>query len=445
MPRHELLGHVAPFATKEDGWVTPLSLYAFVVTAVIGGLGLDLSQIVAARTQLQVAADIAAHAALYNRDLLHGVDDDAAETSKARAIALARDSMPSDRFGAYITEGDIEFGWFDSDTRTFTPDPDSRQAARVVAFRVSERSNTVGSYLLRLAGVFEFDVVTSSIFETYRPSCFREGFVADGVVDVQSNNTYTNGFCIHSNQYVSVNQNNFFEPGTIVSMPNEDDIDLPASGFERNEGLADALQPGKYNMRILNRMESILDGMTDPESDYYRLSESANPEPRTVVRRNTMTPADFQTDRVNVIACGGRTVTLSSETFTDTVIIGENCTFRMSNGTALENMTLITTSTDDRSINAPNGFRLGADDDCADGGEAQIVTWGGVNVASGLQMFGSQIIAAGPIDFAANAEGIKGASMVSGETIDGTSNMSFGFCGTGMGNNFEADYFRMRA
>lgn len=438
------LARHSAFARSEDGWVTPLSLYAFVVTAVIGGLALDLSRVVAARTQLQVAADLAAHAALYNRDLLKG-EDDAAEIAKARAIQLARDSMPNEQFGNYLTADDIEFGWYDSDTRTFTPDPDSRQAARVVAFRVSDRANTVGTYLLRLAGVFEFDVVTSSIFETYRPSCLREGFVADAVVDVQSNNTYTNGFCIHSNQYVSVNQNNFFEPGTIVSMPNEDDIDLPASGYERNEGLQEALQPGKHTLLILNRLQAIKDGMTDPESDYYRLSDDANSSPVTVARKNNMTPADFAVDRVNVVSCGGRTITLSSETFTNTVIIGENCVFRMSNGTALENMTLITTSTDDRSINAPNGFRLGADDDCAEGGEAQIVTWGGVNVASSLQMYGSQIIAAGPIAFAANAEGIKGASMVSGETIDGTSNMSFGFCGTGMGNNFEADYFRMRA
>jgi hypothetical protein len=157
-----------------------------------------------------------------------------------------------------------------------------------------------------------------------------------------------------------------------------------------------------------------------------------------------MTPADFAVDRVNVMACNGRTVTLDG-VFRNTVIIGDNCVFRMSNGTALESSTLITTSTDDGSITSPNGFRMGVDDDCADGGESQIVTWGGVQVASGLEMYGSQIIAAGPIDFAANALGIKGASMISGETIDGTSNMSFGFCGEGMGNNFEAEYFRLRA
>jgi hypothetical protein len=436
---------VESFRRSEEGWVTPLSLQAFVVMAVIGGLALDLSRLVAARTQLQVAADIAAHAALYNRDLLNGTDPNAAGTAKDLAIALARDSMPTARFGEYITADDIEFGTFDGATRTFTPDPDALQAARVVAFRVSERANTVGSVLLRLAGIFEFDVVTSAVFETYRPTCFREGFVADGVVDIQSNNSFTNGFCIHSNQHVSVNQNNYYEPGTVVSMPHTGDLDMPQSGFEKNEGLEEALRPGKYSLLILNRLEDMLDGMTDERSRYYRADYVSDPVPHTVTRKTKMTPADFEANRVNVMSCGGQRVTLEAETFSNMVIIGYDCRFSMSNGTALENMTLFTTSTDTRSIDSPQGFRMGVDDDCGDSGGAQIVTWGGVRVAANLEMYGSQIIAAGPIDFAANASGIKGASMVSGATIDGTSNMSFGFCGTGMQNNFEAEYFRLRA
>jgi hypothetical protein len=169
------------------------------------------------------------------------------------------------------------------------------------------------------------------------------------------------------------------------------------------------------------------------------------PDPIAVARQNKMAPSHFHTGRVNTVSCGGQTVTLEAETFKDMVIIGYGCRFSMSNGTALENMTLITTSTHDRSIDSPQGFRLGVNDNCGSGGGAQVVTWGGVRVAANLEMYGSQIIAAGPIDFAANAEGIKGASMVSGQTIDGTSNMSFGFCGTGMDNIFEAEYFRLRA
>jgi hypothetical protein len=423
---------------NEAGYVTPLSLIAFLGTALIGGIALDHASVVAARTQLQVAADIAAHAALYNRD---SVD---ADTAKARAIQLARDSMPSERFGNIIGADDIEFGRFDPDTYTFTADPDSREAVRVTAFRVSERVNSVSTYLLRLAGLDAWDVVRSAVFETYRPTCFREGFVGEGVVDIQSNNSYSNGFCIHSNQHVSVNQNNYYEPGTVVSMPNTSNLDMPNSGFEKNVGLEEALRPGKYKIRILNRLDEILAAMTDEDSRYYRKDYVTDPDPVPVSWKKNMELADFTPKRVNVIQCSGKSINLKPETYSDMVIIGYDCDFKISNGTAFEDMTLITTSTNDKSISSPQGLRLGRDDYCGDGGGAQVVTWGGVQVAANLEVFGSQVIAAGPIDFAANADGIKGASMVSGSTIDGTSNMSFGFCGTGMENNFEAEYFRMR-
>jgi hypothetical protein len=189
----------------------------------------------------------------------------------------------------------------------------------------------------------------------------------------------------------------------------------------------------------------MLDGMTNENSRYYRSDYIGSPDPVTVTRKQTMSVDDFTSRRVNEMSCGGQRVTLAAETFSNMVIIGYDCRFSMSNGTALENMTLITTSTDSRSIDSPQGFRMGVDDDCGTGGGAQIVTWGGVRVAANLEMYGSQIIAAGPIAFAANAGGIQGASLVSGATIDGTSNMSFGFCGTGMEDTFQAEYFRMRA
>jgi len=422
----------------ESGFVTPVSLIAFLGSAVIGGLALDYAGVVAARTQLQVAADLAAHAALYNRD------SEDADTAKQRALDLARDSMPTESYGNIITLDDIEFGTFDPDTYTFTPDPDSRSAARVVAFRVSERTNSVSSYLLRLAGINDFDIVRSSVFETYRPTCFREGLVGDGIVDVQSNNAYTNGFCVHSNAHVSVNQNNYYEPGTVVSMPDTGDLDMANSGFEKNDGLYEALRPGKYRIRILNRLDEILAGMTDEDSRYYRLDYVTDPQALDVSWKKNMELADFTANRVNVVTCGGKSITLKPEIYQDMVIIGYDCDFKLSNGTAFEDMTLITTSTDAKSISSPQGLRLGRDDNCAADGGAQVITWGGFHVAANLEVYGSQILAAGPIEFQANADGIMGASMVSGNQIDGTSNSSFGFCGTGMTNNFEAEYFRMR-
>ena len=72
------------------------------------------------------------------------------------------------------------------------------------------------------------------------------------------------------------------------------------------------------------------------------------------------------------------------------------------------------------------------------------MTTGGMKFTADLRLYGGQLIAKKAISFSANADGIEGASIISGETIDGTSNMNMGFCdGSGMENNFESDYFRL--
>ena len=86
------------------------------------------------------------------------------------------------------------------------------------------------TYFLRFAGMWEMDVVRQSVFETYRPTCMLEGLLAEERVDTQSGNTYTAGFCIHSNDHVQVNNNNTFQDGVLVSMPYESQIVTANSG-----------------------------------------------------------------------------------------------------------------------------------------------------------------------------------------------------------------------
>ena len=48
--------------------------------------------------------------------------------------------------------------------------------------------------------------------------------------------------------------------------------------------------------------------------------------------------------------------------------------------------------------------------------------------AAKMQLLGGQIIAAGDVNFAAQADGFVGASVIAGGEIDGTSNSSFQGC-----------------
>jgi len=430
------------FASDEGGAISIMNLFFVVALAMLTGIAIDVSNLIQARTQLQVAADTAAHAALYKRD-----DDSLTkDEAKDEAIRIAQAIMPTGRYGNVLTADHIKFGSWDRSSEEFIVDDSRRDAVYVKASRLSEDNNAVASFLLQLVGFSEWDVVTPVVFETYRPTCLREGIVADDVVDIQSNNSFVNGFCIHSNEYFSVNQNNLFEEGTIVSMPNIEDIDLPSSGYTKNEGLQAALREGRRRIRIIDQLDEIRDGMTNPDSRYYRdFLLSPIPIMQTLTQNNNnIATTDLTSGRVHNLTCDkpNGEITFAGEVFTDIVII-TNCDTKMSNGTAFENATLIITSESDDTVSTPNGFRLGKDDGCLDGGGAQLISYGSIKGASALELYGGQILAAGDVEFTAQNDGIEGASIVAGGTVSITSGSTMGFCGTGMEHVFQAEYFRM--
>ena len=428
------------FSKDEGGAITALNLSFVVVMAILGGVAIDVSSLIQARTQLQVAADTAAHAALYMRDT------QSKDVAKDEALKIASTMMPTGRYGEVLRAENIHFGTYDKATKAFTVDEDSRAAVYVKTDRLSENANPVTSFLLQFIGFNEWDVATTSVFETYRPGCLREGFVADDVVDVQSNNGFMNGFCIHSNTHVSANQNNLFEAGTIVSMPDLGDLDITSSGFEKNEGLEAALREGRLRLRVFSRLKIIEAGMTQKNSEYYRdyVTSDIAIEKDLTSNNNVVSMADLTTGRVHKLTCTipNGSMTINGETFSEVVII-TNCPVKMSALTALEDATLIIKDTSSSSMSAPSGLRIGKDDGCVDGGGAQILTYGGIANAAKVEMYGSQILAVGSVNFAAANEGIEGASIVSDSEIDITSGTSMAFCGSGMDSIFEAEYFRM--
>ncbi|MGR3341717.1 MAG: pilus assembly protein TadG-related protein [Paracoccaceae bacterium] len=423
------------FLEREDGAMTALGLFLFLASVVIGGLAIDVASAMMARTQLQVAADAAAHAAIYSRQL------NSASTAKTAALNLANANMPSAHFGSLLTESDIRFGYWNATTQQFEVDANSRDAVLVDMSRLASKSNSVGTYFLRFAGFNEWDIRVSAVFETYLPTCFREGFVAALVVDIQSNNTYKEGFCIHSNTHVELNQNNYFENGTIVSMPDKNNLVLPASGFSNNIGLQFALRDGSYRIRILNWLEEIIDDLESAGPNYTPSYISGTGI--IMLSSNIVDAGDFTTGRVHKKTCSGnQKLTIKQGTTLENIVLVTDCVIKFGNNVTLENVVIATRNTDVKSITASH-VQIGRDDNCAEDGGSQILTLGGFSAASGLQIYGGQIIALKDIDFAAQADGIEGASFIAGERIDGTSNMIMGFCGSGMERNFRADYFRL--
>ncbi len=447
--------HTSSFSLEnEDGSATILSLFFVLIALVLGGLAIDFNKAISERTQLQITADTAAHAALYTRETK------TANEAIATAITTVDQMLPEYQFGRdAMMSTDISFGDWDIEKDTFAENASSNKAVRVRAMMIGERDNASRNILLGMIGQDTFDIGVQSVYTTYYPSCFTEGFVAEEVVDIQSGNTFTDGFCIHSNDYVSLNQNNYFESGTVVSMPTLADLDLPNSGFEANEGLQTALRTGEYRMRLLNQLPDIIDSFWNAEAQHlppyvvpayvHNLDLTKYPglpadaeAPQS--SSTSLSPAHFEPNAVNRMNCSGsKKIKMDAGLYSQFVFISD-CEVQFSNGVVLEDVVLATTHTGATSLNSAQGLQIGRDDDCAAGGGATLMTMGGFNTPASLSVYNGQILALGDIEFAANADGIQGASFVSYGRIEGTSNMNMGFCkNRGMENAYRAPYFRM--
>ncbi len=432
---HALGAALRRWLMAEHGSVTIMTLFFLPTVLMVGGLALDVANAMRMRTLLQVTADAAAHAALYTREF------GTLEEARDAAMGIVEHALPDEVNGDVVRPDDIRFGIWDAEQLRFIEDANSKSAVWIDLSRVVERDNGVATWLLKMTGFEHWSIVRAAVFETYVPTCFREGFVGEGLVDLRSNNEFYNGFCIHSNDHVELQQNNYFEDGTVVSMPDSGTIVLPASGFDKNEGLEQALRDGSYRIRVLNRLAQIVDEVglygSDWMPDYVSAAAPVTIDPKKAAA------GDFVPGRIHTATCGGKgTLTLPGTLLRDMVIVTD-CDVTFGSGATLENAVVATSSTDAKSVTASAGLQIGRDDDCAEDGGAQVLTLGGFEVASKLSMFGGQVIAAGDIQFAANADGIEGASMIAGGQISGTSNMTMGFCGNGMERNFEVDYFRL--
>ncbi len=428
---------MSDFKNSETGSITAFNLFFILTLVMLGGYAIDVGNVMLARTKLQVTADAVAHAALLERELKTEAE------AKAAALKLAEMNMKSSAYGTVISASEIVFGQWNSATLSFVPEPGSRNAVQVRTKQETENGNPLRTYFLGLVGLDKWDVVTSAVFTTYIPTCLREGFVAQQPVDLQSNNSYSNGFCIHSNSYVSINSNNYFEPGTVVSMPNKDDIELPNSGYKTNIGLADALHSGSWNIRIIERIEALIAGLKsyDPMfiPDYIKSTTTE------ILTNRNVYQADLIPGRLHTFTCGGggAALTIKSGVTMSEIVLVTNCDVKFEAGVILEDTVIATTSTGSKSFSAAAGLQVGKNDHCAPGGGAQLVTMGSMDFPSDLKLYGGQLLAKHNVAFSANANGIEGAAVVAGGTISGTSNMAMAFCGSGMEDNFQAEYFKL--
>ena len=437
----------ARFGREEDGSVTVLGMFVFLAGLVIAGVALDVANAYRVRTQLQIAGDAAAHAAIVAREF----NDHA--TAVKLALSIAEANLPGATTKGALRAEDIVFGHWDQASQTFKPDPTASDAVLVNTGRSQDRHNSLSTYLLRFAGVNAFDVRRQTAFETYRPGCFSEGIVGDAAVEAAIGNVKGGSLCIHSNGPVTVKAETVIAvaPDTTFTGETDDDDEATITTTTQTKPNVRSLLPPSdkgnetFMIRILPRVDDIIAGVRDPTSHYYRDYVDSNVTIALSKDANLDATA-FTSGRIHTLSCSSseESATIPANTTLSGLVLWTNCRLYVGENVALENAVIVNESTSTTSVYAPHGIRLGRDDQCAAGGGAQLVTKGGIEFHQQLEMFGGQLIAAGDITFAAADAGLEGVSIVSGGMIAGSTGPEMAVCaGHGMEDNFEADYFRL--
>lgn len=405
---------------SEEGWMTPFALILSIALIGLGGFAVDVSHVMTQRTQLQVTADASAHAAMIMRTT------ETEAVARTHAVDLALANMPAPSYGNVIDDTTVVFGTWNPVTRVFTPVPGSREAVMVTAQRRRQNSNPVPTFLLRIVGIDRWDITAVSIFSSADNPCSFNGALANRIARFRSNGIFADGFCIHGNDHVSLRQGNTFLPGSVVSMPDLDRLDIPSSGMEGNPGLEDALAGGVH-LDLASVVQSLPDRINDLRNDIGLPEYINTTQPRVTLNANQVNASTFQNGRRYHVNCpsSNGTLSLTNSMNLTNVVITTNCNVQFGQGTALRDSMLATTNISDTSISGASNAEATVGTACAPGSGTQVWTMGGMRFPAKLTVNGGQFVAARSITFASQAtiEG-SGVSLIAGQDVDWTSNAS---------------------
>jgi len=463
----------------ESGAGSAFAMLFAIICVGVGGLAIDASNVWSVKQRLQAATDVSAHAAAIS--MVFPGESGLVGTTSEIAIATLLENAPESKYGVALQESDVVVGYWDSSTSNITAssvDASGNPLLKAVAVTArldGDVGNVVPTFILKLIGFDYWKVATSSVFVRDTPWCFNGGFIAGGIVDIASNADFVNGFCMHGNQGVNVNDHVLFGSGVRVSMPNS--ALLENGGMLALKGTDYTWADGKDNQigdqylePSLASVDSINDALTDLQNpndpnlpDYITryvtgtdddgneiLIETDVPgEGTAIVNEITISPSNPLTadqlvgGAINVIDCPNKGMDLPDNLTVENTIIVADCKINFGQDGYVTNAIIATTDTGNQSFNSPSSLRLGADDECAEGGGVSLITLGDAHFSAQTEWYGAELIANGDVHISAKADGIEGVSVEAAGDIFATSNLGFGLCNSGVDHYRDLYIIRM--
>ena len=278
-------------------------MFVLVLFVLIGvsALAIDMGYAYWVRTNLQAAASAAA---LSGVPSIQDNDEDGLDDTgeyRRMAVAYGYRNMPLAEHGQIVEAAcgvynlgsgsvsgdsectDIKVGNWEPSTRTFTawddggfsPGTMALDAVRVLAHRSQANGNALNLFLAPAVGLTQQEINVSAVAwaDSSPLDCYQSGIIANGMVDMDSDNTYIGAICLYGEQGVKVSSNNCFQgpyescgevpqdPGVQVMTPpppNWDEQGGPNPGFDeaKEEGEQDPVLAGQ----VADFIDAVADG-----------------------------------------------------------------------------------------------------------------------------------------------------------------------------------------
>lgn len=439
----------------QRGGMTIWMLVWLIGTMALGGFAVDTSKAWRMKTMLRAAADASSHAAI--QAAMAGNDP----VEAARHYAEL--NLPAEFMGDILHAADVELGAWDPQGGGFVADETSSAAVRVTVYRAARNANAEPTTLLNIIGFRGWDLSMQSVASTYDAfayapdmgdTCLTKGIVARGTVSVTSNSTFSD-VCVHGEEGFVFNNNNVYEPGTQISMPDLAGMLNHGKTYNanKNTGLNAAL--------VETSIDPVLVDKTDALTLFLALGAQ-------VTEAAYFVPALLlDGDHLYVHCAAPGAITMPTGRLQD-LTLTTNCAIDFSRGGEFVNAIIATTMnaggdddvfqtyaaqthvtaamahallmagrtaedldpglSDGTGINGASEVSMGEADACANGGGSLLIADGHMHIAAKMGIYGSTMIASGDIDMAAQTAGVEGMAIQAGGDVDLPAQQTFIGC-----------------
>ncbi len=184
----------------QRGSIMPLFCVALALLFGFGALSIDVGYFYYQKARLQITADNAALAAAV---AISETPGDYETTGPAYALSIVEHNMPESRYGAVLSEGEIEFGTWDENTKTFSPGGSDIRAVRVTTYRRASNDNAASTFFLRAFGFKAVDIQARAVAFYALGDCSSNGVRAGNEVTFGEDARISGNTCIYGRNSVS--------------------------------------------------------------------------------------------------------------------------------------------------------------------------------------------------------------------------------------------------